>query len=56
VGLVRLRQRPITHVLRTPGGIAFLVVLNLHVAEMLGPLDPFRVVGRLVSPSARDDE
>lgn len=54
VGLVRLRKRPITHVLRTPEGLVFLVVLNLHVAKMLGPLDPFSFVGRLLDPEDDD--
>jgi hypothetical protein len=47
-GLVHERRRPITHVLRTPPGVAFLAVLCLHVADLLGPVDPFRVAARLI--------
>ena len=46
--LVVTDRRPITHVLRTPAGIAFLIVLGLHVADQLGPFDPFRWAGRLL--------
>jgi hypothetical protein len=42
VVLVHEGHRPITHALRTPAGSAFLAVLCLHVADVLGPLDPFR--------------
>ena len=50
--LIRKNERPITHVLRTPAGLAFLAVLGLHVIDVLGPLDPFRAVGRLVRASS----
>ena len=49
VALVAKGRRPITHVLRTPAGAAFLIVLGLHVADRLGPLDPFRAAGRVVT-------
>lgn len=53
--LVRKGERPITHVLRTPAGLAFLCVLGLHVVDVLGPLDPFRAVGCLVASRPDDD-
>lgn len=53
VGLVATGRRPMTHFLRTPTGVAFLVVLNLHVADRLGPLDPFRWAGRGIGRWAR---
>ncbi len=33
---------PVTAWLRTPSGKAFLVLLGAHVADVLGPFDPFR--------------
>ena len=48
VKLVHDRHRPITHALRTRPGVAFLALLCLHVADLLGPFDPFRVVARAV--------
>ena len=49
VGLVRDDRRPMTHVLRTPPGVAFLALLCLHVADLLGRFDPFRFVARLIA-------
>lgn len=48
VALIRSDRNPITHVLRTPPGIAFLLVFNLHVADVLGRFDPFRLAGRWI--------
>jgi hypothetical protein len=54
VVLVHEGHRPITHALRTPAGSAFLAVLCLHVADVLGPLDPFRRVAGLIPKRGSD--
>jgi hypothetical protein len=53
VVLVHEGHRPITHALRTPAGSAFLAVLCLHVADVLGPLDPFRRVAGCIPRRSR---
>ena len=48
VWLVRKEKGLVTHVLRTPAGLAFLSILLLHVLDVLGPIDPFKAIGRLL--------
>lgn len=49
VYLVRSRRSHlITDVLRTKPGKLFLAVLCLHVANILGPADPFRAVAGVI--------
>jgi hypothetical protein len=51
--LVHEGHRPITHALRTPMGSVFLAVLCLHVADVLGPVDPFRRVAGCIPRRSR---
>lgn len=48
--LLKLHRRPITDVLRANKRWYFLgvLVLSLHVLDVLGPVDPFKLLGRLV--------
>lgn len=47
----RRGERLVTDVLRTPLVSLGLVVLVAHVLDVLGPLDPFRAVARLIPPA-----
>lgn len=49
--LYHQRQRLVTDVLRTRLGLAGLTVLTAHALDVLGPLDPFRALGRLIPRS-----
>lgn len=48
VVLYRQRQRLVTDVLRRPPVLAGLLVLTAHALDVLGPLDPFRAVARMI--------
>lgn len=43
------KDRVITDVLRTKPGMVFMTLLSLHVANVLGRVDPFRFAARAIS-------
>lgn len=42
------KERVITDVLRTKPGMVFMTVLCLHVANVLCPVDPFRIAAKAI--------
>lgn len=52
--VVKNKPYLITHVLRTKFGKFFLVVLFLHVMDVLGKADPFRVALNVIKTTVSD--